>query len=345
MKLTARLLGSKSVAVVGMAKNTGKTVTVNCLISEATQRGMTVGLTSTGRDGETEDIITALPKPAIYLGEGSIIVTTADSMRKGSASLEILESTGIYNAAGELIFVRVREPGTVEVSGPERTADLKNIAEKMKTLTDFVILDGALDRIAASAPSVAEACVLATGAVIGRDVEKVVRATVHCTRLLQTPAVDLLPTKARTLIETGKSAVLDDAGAVKLLPFLTVVDAPLEILDYLQGRNNRLLIGGAFTDELAELVISAVRINSGLEVIVRDGTRIFVEELRWQRMQKAGIALRVLEPIKLVAITVNPIDPRGRILSGEELVNALQELLPELLVIDPLEEEGHDGFY
>jgi len=39
-----------------MAKNSGKTVALNQLIAETMEENITIGLISTGRDGEAEDI-------------------------------------------------------------------------------------------------------------------------------------------------------------------------------------------------------------------------------------------------------------------------------------------------
>ena len=46
----------KTLSIVGMAKNAGKTTALNYLIEEAIDEGITLGITSTGRDGETQDL-------------------------------------------------------------------------------------------------------------------------------------------------------------------------------------------------------------------------------------------------------------------------------------------------
>jgi len=338
--LLALAASYKSVAIVGLAKNTGKTVTVNYLVAGATQFGVKLGLTSTGRDGETADILSAMPKPSVYLPENAVLATAKGSLTKGSARLEILEVTGISNTLGEIVIARVRDAGTVEISGPERTQDLREVSGRLEKLVDLVVIDGALDRIAASAPSITGAAILATGTVLGPDVKTVVQSTVHSAKVLMCPALERPPAVATELIESGESAVINGKGSLKILPLLTMVNAPLEILDFLDDSYNCLLVGGALTDELAELLLLASRRIQGLQVFVRDGTRIFVEPMRWQRLLRTGTSVYVLEPINLVAITVNPIDPRGRQLSSQHLVCALKELLPELLILDPLAEGG-----
>ena len=186
-KLLARILPHGTVAVVGLAKNTGKTVTVNYLVAQAQGEGLRLGLTSTGRDGETVDVLTALAKPEIFLPRMAVLATARGSLSHGSARLEILETTGISNPLGEIVLARVREAGTVELSGPERTQDLKTIIRGLEALSDLVIVDGALDRISASALSVTGAAILATGAAVAPDPQGIVRATVHAAKVLMTP--------------------------------------------------------------------------------------------------------------------------------------------------------------
>ena len=59
MSLVDRLesTGERSFAVVGLAKNCGKTTVVNHLIGEWGRRGVRLGLTSIGRDGEPVDLV------------------------------------------------------------------------------------------------------------------------------------------------------------------------------------------------------------------------------------------------------------------------------------------------
>ncbi len=344
-ELTALALRHQSIAVVGMGKNTGKTVTVNCLLAGAAPRGIVLGLTSTGRDGEMTDIVSALPKPPIYLPEQAVLATSTLSLGKGTARLEILGTTGIYNPLGEIVIARVRERGSVEVSGPERTEDLRTIIGMLQDYAQLVVVDGAIDRMAASAPSVAEAAILATGAVIGRDVEKVVALTIHAAGVLTLPTCAGLEEQGKKLLAQGKTGVINEHGQVKEVPLTTAVDAPPEILDYLNPEYNSLLVGGALSDPLAELLLQASWKIPGLSVVVDNGTKVFVEPQRWQRLRRR-VSISAARSINLIAITVNPVDPRGRRLPGKELVESLQELLPKILVVDPMAEGGMDnGLY
>ena len=57
----------KTLSIVGMAKNAGKTTALNYLIEEADDEMIRLGITSTGRDGETSDLVTGTEKPRVYL--------------------------------------------------------------------------------------------------------------------------------------------------------------------------------------------------------------------------------------------------------------------------------------
>ena len=48
----------QTLSIVGMAKNSGKTTALNYFIEEAMDDGMVLGITSTGRDGESTDLVT-----------------------------------------------------------------------------------------------------------------------------------------------------------------------------------------------------------------------------------------------------------------------------------------------
>src|SRR4029077_15989413 len=67
-RLSALLAGTRRLALVGLAKNTGKTVTLAAILAEHAAAGLPVGVTSIGRDGEEHDVIDArIEKPRVNL--------------------------------------------------------------------------------------------------------------------------------------------------------------------------------------------------------------------------------------------------------------------------------------
>ena len=62
-----------TLSIVGMSKNAGKTTALNYLIEEAMDEGVNIGVTSTGRDGETQDLVTGTEKPRVYLDIDTLV--------------------------------------------------------------------------------------------------------------------------------------------------------------------------------------------------------------------------------------------------------------------------------
>ncbi len=63
---------ARRLALVGLAKNTGKTETLAALLRELQARGRRVGVTSVGRDGEERDVIDIrIEKPRVELCAGA----------------------------------------------------------------------------------------------------------------------------------------------------------------------------------------------------------------------------------------------------------------------------------
>jgi hypothetical protein len=157
----ARAIGARSLAVVGTSKNAGKSVTVNAICAALRDEGTTFGLASTGRDGEAYDVVEAIPKPRFRLDAGTL-VATAEALLQRREPVEILERTGERGALGEIVIARVAAPGFFEVSGAAHSAAMRRIVARLAERTAFVVLDGAVDRIAALRRE--DAIVVAVGA-------------------------------------------------------------------------------------------------------------------------------------------------------------------------------------
>ena len=73
--------GVRSLSIIGMCKNAGKTTVLNKLIAELNESRVRLGLTSIGRDGESTDLVTRTAKPGIYVYEGTLVATAVDMFR------------------------------------------------------------------------------------------------------------------------------------------------------------------------------------------------------------------------------------------------------------------------
>ena len=88
-QLLRQLHSVKTMSIVGMCKNAGKTTMLNWLLEQGRLQGV-LGLTSIGRDGESTDVVTGTEKPGIFVREGTLIATAQDMLRLGDITKEIL---------------------------------------------------------------------------------------------------------------------------------------------------------------------------------------------------------------------------------------------------------------
>jgi len=158
----ARAGGAHSIAVVGTAKNVGKSVTIGALADELARRREPFGLCSIGRDGEAVDALVGTPKPRFALRAGTLVATAATLVPQ-SPAFELVAATGERCALGAIVIARVRAPAVVEIAGPPQASALRRVVAHLRAHVPFVLVDGAIDRVAALRDG-DDAIVVATGA-------------------------------------------------------------------------------------------------------------------------------------------------------------------------------------
>ena len=167
-----------TLAVMGMTKNTGKTVALNHLLACAAHNGVAVGVTSIGRDGEERDQVFSFPKPPVMVWPGTLVATARDTLLRAKVRFKTVCSTGLDSPMGEIMLIKVLEHGEMEIAGASRSTELQKIIAQLKQCgCDLVVLDGALGRSHHASPAIAEGVILATGAAIGGGVQDVIRKT------------------------------------------------------------------------------------------------------------------------------------------------------------------------
>ncbi|HXN39977.1 MAG TPA: hypothetical protein VN892_18245 [Solirubrobacteraceae bacterium] len=315
--------GARRVALVGLAKNTGKTVALNALLAELRAQGRRVGVTSVGRDGEERDAIDfRIAKPRIELAGESLVATTDLLMRTSGLPHETLERTGMRTPLGEVLIARLRGPGIVEVAGPSAAADVRAVADAMLAYgAEQILIDGAIDRRAASSPDVSDGLVMSTGAVLDRHIEEVVRRTAEAVELVRLPVAD------------------DEGEPLELAPrfALTAEGEQLAALLDAHPDARRLRVAGALPDRFLELLLNAAhRRRREFAVVVADPTKIFLSKRgpSWFRAQ--GIDIQTLRAIELKAITVNPVAPQSHQLDSARLRALLAETIRDVPILDVL---------
>ena len=82
----------RSISIIGMCKNAGKTTVLNQIIKEVKGSGRILALTSIGRDGEDKDLVTGTKKPGIHVEEGTLVATASDLILLLKSFLRVVNS-------------------------------------------------------------------------------------------------------------------------------------------------------------------------------------------------------------------------------------------------------------
>ncbi|GAB1475835.1 hypothetical protein MASR2M70_06670 [Bacillota bacterium] len=335
MAILKQLTGKyKRVAIVGMAKNAGKTTTLNYLIEEAMDEGMVIGVTSTGRDGENTDLVTGTDKPKVYLDAGTIVSVPVQLYELSEAGLEILSMTRYSTALGQLMLCRVADSGYVQIAGPVNTADHKSMCNDMIRLgAEIVLIDGAVDRRSIAAPGTSDAIILATGAVLSRSLKKTVEETLHVLNLYRLPLVENEEIRGKILEGgTGERIRLIKKDRAEDLDLATSLMAGKVLDEAIDQDTEWVYIPGALTESVISDIHPA-KLRK-LTFVLKDPTKIFIGATPWQQMCKRGFRVEVLENIKVAAVTVNPYAPAGYSFDHRDLLKAMESATEGIPVID-----------
>ncbi len=331
--------GANNIAVVGLAKNSGKTVALNAIIKRAQAVGMRIGVASSGRDGEKLDAVTRLPKPRIEVQRGALVATAEKLAMSASASLEPLIKTKHVTVLGRLIIYRVNSPGAIEVASGNKASVVKSVTELMRHLgAELIVIDGAAGRRFSSAPSLADATILSTGAVVAPTLEGVVSRTAQVVEILTSPQWSD-PHRQRFDPEslTNQDVVIISSGAmgnhVEELKVKSVLVSAAEIIRQLPGPGSTIILGGALPGNLMR-DLAANRKARGSTVVVGDATRILATHRDLSLLKSRGGRIRVFHKIHLQAITTCPVAPDGRMFDAETLLDAVAKAIKHIPVVD-----------
>ena len=323
MPFIDEILQYKSVSIVGMEKNSGKTETLNYIIRRL--KGKKIAVTSIGIDGETIDQVTNTHKPEIELFENSLFITSEKHYHERKLLSEILDISTQHTSLGRLITAGTISKGKVILSGPSNMAWLKEMIDSLAK-HDIVttIVDGALSRKSFGSPSVTEAMILTTGAVLSPQISDIVKKTAQLHHLIniekyQTPHLSTLLNIEKGIHAIGEEGSIHDLN----IPSTLLLDKHKERLwEY----GNTFFVAGVLSDKMLNLL----RIQKSIQetiVVVKDFTKIYASPESISAFTQKGGQIQVLLKTKLIAVCINPTSPAGYTVNSDKLKIALEQQL------------------
>ncbi|MBF0441197.1 MAG: hypothetical protein HQK54_04775 [Oligoflexales bacterium] len=319
-----------TVAIIGTCKNAGKTTVLNHLISKAyIGSKKKLGLTSIGRDGERIDLIFRNEKPGIFVPGGTLLATARSCLMASDVTSEILSMTSISTSLGEVVIARALSAGYVELGGPSIRDEMTGALLLLRNFgADLVLIDGTIDRRTTASPSLADAVILSTSAALSLDPDVIVERTLAMLNLLRIEKLadrdaDI---KARGIVADSRAGLIDKNGNVVKADFALSMTATPLLSARMDAGTQYVVLGGAVTDRPVMDILAAVPRGAKVTLVVEDGTKLFISDATMHAMGKSGVRLRALDPINVVAMTVNPLSPAGERVDSSYVASRLQGL-------------------
>ncbi len=317
----------RTVAVVGLAKNTGKTTTLNAVISVAAVGQLLVGLTSAGRDGESIDEVTGLEKPSIWVPAGTLFVTAKETLAHCCAH-RIVREIPINTPLGGLVLCMTTSDGEVEVAGASTRADIETSIRLMQEQgAQLTLIDGSAGRTFSCAPSVAQGTILATGAAFSSSMERVVAHTAHFINLLElSPPPPHILRQAEQVIAVRGTSLLSPDGEPTPLDLPTLLNSGGQVAAQMKEQgSNTLITSGAVTDSLVEALLQKV---DAPRIISADMTCVFITPTTLRRLKRCDGNVHVVHRSSLIAVTLNPWSPWGQGFSPDRFAAEIERISP-----------------
>lgn len=313
MKLSDLVHEYRRIAIIGLAKNVGKTTTLNYLLDELNMYRL--GLTSIGYDGETVDQVTKTAKPRIYIPAGTIIATAKHCLLQSDFTMEIIQTTGIHTPLGEIIIAKALSAGYCLLSGPSIASQMREVLARLEQFgAEKCLIDGALSRKGMADPTISDATILATGASVGLTMDDCLKETLLTTALFSFPKyqghvpleVDLYPVV--TLNEGG----VHEGLAIRALESKELVAA-------LKPNVTHVFVKGAITKSLV-----AALMTKELTLVIENPTKLFIDYNQLQHLKQGKLKIETLNQANLIAITLNPYSPTGVSFDPDMLMTLLK---------------------
>lgn len=315
----------RSLSIVGLEKNTGKTVCLNYILRRLHETGFRCAVTSIGVDGEQVDSVYGSAKPEVTLYEDMLFVTSEKHYAQRRVVSEITAVDPRRTSLGRLVTARVVCGGKTLLSGAASTGMLRGqIEEFVRQGVPLTIVDGALSRLSLASPTVTEAMILATGAAVSPSLPQLISRTRFVCRLIAIAEVEPQLQSMLARLSGGLWGV-DADGVAHDLGIQSVFLLDKQGTDLFRF-GTTIFVSGAVSDRLLKFLAAQKQI-ADVCLVIRDFTKLFVSPETFNDYTRRGGRIAVLQSSHLVAICLNPTSPQGYTLHSETACKALSDAL------------------
>ncbi len=300
----------RTISFIGLEKASGKTTTLKVFLQALKDKR--VGVTSIGTDHQTINFPVD-DHCLIYVSEGTVVATSRNSLKFCDTTKEILHTTGIQTPSGEIIVFKAKSAGYVFVAGPSMIADSIRIRDLLVAAgAEIVLIDGAIDRRSSAYPGLTDTIVVTDslfwqGEGLAQD--KLSREM----EILTTPVLEDKILYDLCLENSGVEAsffIIDEAQRIYIPPAAKPNNELITTISHFDKLIQAIYFRGALTNSLVSALLKAdKKITAKLtnaRIIVEDPTKLFVNAGSQQALLNQNIHIRVLKPVKIMALSLNP---------------------------------------
>ena len=310
----------------GLAKNAGKTVALRQALQEARAAGKRVAVTSVGRDGEAFDAIyTDFAKPRLRFMPGEVVVG-CEGLLPEATHCTILHRFDASTPLGRIAAARIEAECEIEVAGPSTVSALRQVRSWIASHgIDLFLVDGALDRKAASLPDVCDGIVLSTGAVLGDQMDAVIDETRSALEILGLDSDEPVAGEHRL----SYSPIFDSESVLRNL---MAQAAECEVVIDIQG---------GVSDRLVEQLMRAGLLRR-VHLVVDCFAKVFLHRQRWKEYRRNGLRISYRRQVRVLSLTVNPVAPMRPGFISEDFLVGMRAAVHWLPVFDVCAEGYRD---
>lgn len=304
----------RTLGIVGVSKNSGKTTTLNALIDR--YKHDILGLTSIGLDGEALDQVNFLPKPKIKVYPNMVVATAQSCLDDTKVVYRILCDTPCLTPLGRIRLALCESEGYIMLAGPSTNDEMNMILTLLKLYAKRIFVDGALSRQTFSAIHELEGIILATGASFSPVMAETVLKTKHMIDVFQYPKTSFnIPPNYVIVIKCFEGMIMRQNKSH---------EAMKQVFSLHKNTIEWLYIKGAITDRFMDLLVD-LRI-SHVTLIIDDPTKLLFHHRYHVLLEKLNIAVEVIKSVPLLLITINPFNPSGEPYDDEIFKNEIKKL-------------------
>jgi hypothetical protein len=254
-----------------------------------------------------------------------MIVATAEScLQTSTIEYVLFEKTGINTPLGEIVIVEVTKKGEVLVAGPSTNTDMGKIIKRFhKYHPVMVLVDGALFRKSIASTKLVDGVILVTGASYNKEMNVVVNDTKSLLDQLTLPEATNPAIKQYKMLD---NYFLSEEKQILIKGSIIANESILKtgLLKY-----KTLVLKGALTNRIVELLIKYRNELILNEIVVRDGSHILLSDTNYQNIRKLGISLKAYSQIDVLFVAYNPTSPYHYQFDNEEFKKELQTKLSQ----------------